>query len=237
MVRVVKGRVYDNSRREAAARETRRAVVDAAHGLFLEKGYGGTSLAEVAEAAGVSVQTVYAQLGSKRALLKEVLDVVIAGDHEPVPLRDRAEAEAFRAEPDPERKLRLVAALFIAVALRVEPVDRVMRSAAAVDLDVAEQVRLADQGRLTGMTEIARHLRNAGVLREDLTVAQAAQRLWALNGPALYRPLVVEQGLGPQEYEQWLGDLLIASLLPPASARPATAGGQKSGRKGVAARR
>jgi AcrR family transcriptional regulator len=210
----VKSRGYDNSRREAAARENRRAVVDAARRLFLEKGYGATSLNDVAEAAGVSVQTVYGQLGSKRVLLKEVLDVAVAGDHEPVAMRDRPEAGAVMAEPDPEKKLRLLATMFTAVAGRVEPVERVMRSAAAVDLEVAEQARALDAGRLGGMTEIAQHLHDVGALREGLSVAEAAQVLWVFSGPATFRALCVEQGWEPAAFESLLGDLLVAALAP-----------------------
>ena len=215
MARAVKGRVYDNSRREAAARETRRAVVDAAHRLFLEKGYGATSLTDVADAAGVSVQTVYAQLGSKRALLKEVLDVAIAGDHEPVAIRDRAEVAQIRAEPDGERKLRLYAALATQIAYRYEPVDRVMRSAGAVDPEVEAQRRAAEQGRLGGMREFAEDLVAAGVLRPGLSLEEVAQRLWALGGTNLYRPLVVELGWSHEDFVAYLGDLLVTSLLPP----------------------
>jgi AcrR family transcriptional regulator len=216
-----KGRVYDNSRREAAALETRRAVIDAAHRLFLEKGYGGTALTEVAAEAGVSVQTVYGQLGSKRNLLKEVIDVAVAGDHEPVAMRDRPEAAAVLAEPDPERKLRMLAATFTQVGVRVEPIDRVLRSAAAVDPEVAEEARQEDRGRLLGMTEIAQHLHDVGALRDGVTVAAAAQVLWWLNGPSSFRPLVVEQGWSLEAYEALLGDLLITALAPrrPARAR------------------
>jgi AcrR family transcriptional regulator len=210
----VKSREYDNSRREAAARETRRAVIDAAHRLFLEKGYAATALTDVAAEAGVSVQTVYGQLGSKRNLLKEVVDVAIAGDHEPVHMRDRSEATAMLAEPDPEKKLRILAATFTAVGIRIEPVDRVMQSAAAVDPEVAEQLRGMDLGRLHGMREIAQHLHDAGALREGLSVDAAAQLLWWLNGPATFRPLVVEQGWSHEDYEVLLGDLLVAALAP-----------------------
>ena len=210
----VKSRDYDNSRRAAAALATRRSVVEAAHRLFLEKGYGGTALTEVAAEAGVSVQTVYGQLGSKRNLLKEVIDVAITGDHEPVAMRDRAEAAQMMAEPDPEKKLRMLAATFTAVGVRVEPIDRVMRSAAAVDPEVAEQARQEDRGRLHGMTEIAQHLQSAGALREDVTVEAAAQVLWWLNGPSTFRPLVAEQGWSLEAYETLLGDLLVAALAP-----------------------
>jgi AcrR family transcriptional regulator len=218
----VKGRIYDNSRREAAARDTRRAVVDAAHRLFLANGYAGTSLNGVAAEAGVSVQTVYGHLGSKRTLLKEVLDVAIAGDHEPVAIKDRPEVTAIRAEPDPERKLRRYAEMTTAIAARFEPVDRVMRSAAAVDDEIAEQLRAAELGRLGGMREFAQHLSESGALREGLPVEQAAQRLWSLGGVGVFRPLVVEQGWSHHEFATYLGDLLVAALLPkpPTRRRP-----------------
>ena len=75
--------------REEAARRTRRAIVLAAETLFEERGYGGTSLSEVAAAAGVARPTVTAAFGSKPALLREVVDEALAGDDEPVPVADR----------------------------------------------------------------------------------------------------------------------------------------------------
>ena len=210
----VKGRVYDNSRREAAALETRRAVIDAAHRLFLQNGYGGTSLADVARAAGVSVQTVYGQLGSKRALLKEVIDVAIAGDHEPIAIKDRAEAHAVEAEPDGERKLRMFARMTATIASRYEPVDRVMRSAAAVDPEVEEQLREGEEGRLWGMRGFAAHLEESGVLRPGLDANEAGTRIWAVHGPVLYRQLVVGLGWTEEQYADYLGDLLVGALLP-----------------------
>ncbi|MGB8652592.1 MAG: helix-turn-helix domain-containing protein [Mycobacteriales bacterium] len=207
-------RTYDNSRRARAARQTRRAVIEAARELFLSKGYGGTALTEVSAKAGVSVQTVYAQFGSKRALLKDVLDVAIVGDDEPVPLAGRPEVAAMRAEPDPERRCRMHAALVTTVAGRVEPVARVMRSAAAVDPEVDEQLQRAHAGRLDGMREMAEMFHARGELAPGLTVEGAAQRVAVLIDPELYRRTVVEHGWTPAEYEHWLGDLIIASLLP-----------------------
>ena len=234
MPRVVKSRSYDNSRREAAALATRSAIVDAAHRLFLERGYAGTSLTDVAEEAGVSVQSVYGQLGSKRALLKEVLDVAIAGDHEPVAIRDRPAVAEIEAEPDGVRKLQLFAQMATTIAARYEPVDRMIRSAAVVDPEVAEQLEEAERGRLGGMSEFAQHLQDAAVLRQALTVEEAGQRIWSLHGPVLFRQLHVVLGWSHEQVAGFLADLLVAALLPPASAR---AGGQKSGRKGVADRR
>ncbi|HEV8065835.1 MAG TPA: helix-turn-helix domain-containing protein, partial [Acidimicrobiales bacterium] len=87
----VKRRPYDNSRREAAARQTRRSIVAAARQLFVTLGYPSTTFATIADSAGVSVQTVYAHFAAKRDLLKQVIDEAVAGDDEPLPIRNRAE--------------------------------------------------------------------------------------------------------------------------------------------------
>ena len=81
-------------RSPAAASSTRPA------GCSLERGYLGTTLAGVAAAAGVSVQTVYNVVGGKPVLLKAVYDVTLAGDDEPVPLAERPIFRAVLAAPD-----------------------------------------------------------------------------------------------------------------------------------------
>lgn len=227
MTEAVKGRSYDNSRREAAARATRNGIVDAAHRLFLAKGYAGTSLTDVADEAGVSVQTVYGQLGSKRVLLKEVLDVAIAGDHEPVAIRDRPAASVIEAEPDGVRKLQLFAQMATTIASRYEPVDRMMRSAAAVDPEVEEQLEQAERGRLEGLTHFALHLHGAGVLREGLTAEEAGQRIWSLHGAQLYRQLHVVLGWPDEKVAGFLAELLVAALLPPGAARARKRAGER----------
>src|SRR4051794_11593353 len=75
-------RRYDASGRQAEADERRRRVVEAGRELFLEQGYGATSIKAIAEAAGVSAPTVYAQFESKAGILARIVDVALAGDHE-----------------------------------------------------------------------------------------------------------------------------------------------------------
>jgi AcrR family transcriptional regulator len=94
---VARVKPYDNSRRDERARESRRRVVEAAHDLLVEHGFAGMRLSEVAEAAGVSVETVYKQFRNKGGLLKAVYDVRMAGDDEPVPIAERPEYFAIAA--------------------------------------------------------------------------------------------------------------------------------------------
>ena len=93
-------RSYDASRRRASARQTRRAILDAAAELFVEPGYAGARMADVAEAAGVAVPTIAAHFGSKKGLLSAVLDVTIAGDDEPVPMAGRSFVADINALPE-----------------------------------------------------------------------------------------------------------------------------------------
>src|SRR6267378_378845 len=75
-------RPYRSPRRAQSARTTRRLVLDAARALFLEHGYVGTTIEQIAARAGVSKPTVFAAVGSKRTLLKELRDLALAGDEE-----------------------------------------------------------------------------------------------------------------------------------------------------------
>ena len=69
--------------------------------LFLERGYPGTTMAQVARAAGVSVETVYKSFRNKAALAKQLWDVTLVSDDQPVPLAQRPEFAHITAEAEP----------------------------------------------------------------------------------------------------------------------------------------
>ncbi len=209
----VNTRRYDNSRREKAARQTRHAIVDAARGLFVGDGYAGTTLAAIAGRAGVSVQTVYAQFGSKSNVLKVVVDQTVAGDDDPRPIAEREDVTDIYAEPDPRRKLRFHARQASDILKRMAPVERMMRSAAAVNADAAGQLGRGREQRRRAMGLMATHFAEQGLLRPDRTVDEVADRVAALIDPALYWLATEEQSLSHEEYEQWLYELLVVTVL------------------------
>src|SRR6201995_2311869 len=85
-------------RREGAAR-TRQAVLDAARELFTAQGYTATTVEKTAGRPGVSKPTVFAAAGSKQAILKQLRDIALAGDDEPIPVARRPWfQEALRSE-------------------------------------------------------------------------------------------------------------------------------------------
>ena len=210
-------RGYHSPLRESQARETRRRVIDSARELFLEQGYPATTIAAVARRAGVSADTIYSTFGSKGALLKEVLDVVIGGDDAESPLLDRADPQAMRAERDQRRQLTMFAAGITQQMERIRPMDDILRSAAAVD-SVAADLRadLQLRQRREAMTAIVAWISAHGPLREGLSQQDAAAVVWTLTSPEVHQMLRDTWDWTPERYEQWLGDTLTASLLPPA---------------------
>ena len=211
-------RAYSSPLREAQARETRRRVVDSARDLFVERGYLATTIAAVAERAGVSPDTIYSTLGSKSALLHEVLDTVIGGDHEQVALLDRAGPAAVRAEPDQRRQLALFATGITDQLERVRPVDDMLRSAAAVDQSAAElRADLQLRQRREAMQAVVGWVAAHGPLRAGLSQKDAGAILWTLTSPEVHQLLRGSSGWSRKRYERWLRDALVDSLLPAGS--------------------
>ena len=104
-------RSYSSAKRQAQAQETRRSILDGALELFLAGGYTATTIQAIAARAGVALPTVYAVFGSKRELLRQLLENSITGDDEPEPITERPEAQSIASEPDARRRVQLDAAL------------------------------------------------------------------------------------------------------------------------------
>jgi AcrR family transcriptional regulator len=206
-------RAYDSSRRREQARLSRKAVLEAARNLFLERGYGATSIPAIASEAGVAVPTVYKGFGNKAGLLKAVFDVSIVGDDEPVPMLQREMVKRIEAEPDPRRKFSLYGIHLSEAGPRAAGIQLVAREAAASDADAREVWEKMLAERLTGVTEFARHLHSGRHLREGVSLEEARDVLWALNSVELYELLVLRRGWSPHRYGNWVAAAMSAALL------------------------
>jgi AcrR family transcriptional regulator len=207
-------RSYSSPVRAEQARLTERRITDAAHRLFLEQGYGQTTLAAVAREAGVSAQTIYNVFGTKPALLKKVHDLALIGDDEPIPLAERPEVQAMYADTDPERFLRAYAALGRTIAERVGPLI-VLAQAGALggEAELAAHVETIHGEHLVGCTMVANRVDELGALRPGLTVDGARDRIWTLTSPSVWHLLVRERGWSGDAYAEWVGDALCAAVL------------------------
>ncbi|MER5493501.1 helix-turn-helix domain-containing protein [Streptomyces sp. NPDC002490] len=202
--------------RAEKTRRTRRRMLDAAAGLFVERGWSGATVEDIARRAEVGVQTVYFTFGNKRALLKEVLDTAIAGDTDPAATLDRPWARAVLAAPDPAEQLTLQAAGARRVLERAAPVLEVVRAAAASEPELAELWRTSMEQRHTVQLAFARALvdKTDGGLRDGHDATSAADLAFTVLGPETHGLLVTVRGWTPDRWERWAADALVRQLLP-----------------------
>jgi AcrR family transcriptional regulator len=204
---------YDATARRAAARRRRQDILAAAHRLFSERGYQATRMADVARAAGVALDTVYASVGRKPALMRLLVERAISGVDAPVPAEERDYVREIRAEPDPARKLAIYAAALRRIHPRLAPLVRAVQAAASAHPEVARMWREISERRARNMRLFAAHLAETGALRPSLSVEEAADVIWATNAPETYLLLVGERGWTPERFEAWLADAWRRLLL------------------------
>ena len=198
--------------RGSRARATRRRIIDAAAQLFVAEGYTTTTLEQIAERAGVAVQTVYFHFGNKRTLLKEAVDVAAVGDDEPVPLLERPLYRQLAGERDPHRLLAAWTSGGREIFTRVAPIMAVVRDAAGADPDMAAQWRTNQQQRATAYAVFAQQLTDLGALKAELSAQDAVDILLALVSFEVYL-ILTERGWSPQRWEKWMATTLTGALL------------------------
>ena len=199
--------------RAEKARANRRRMREAALVLFTERGYAATSMQAIADEAGMAVQTLYFTFGTKSALLKEILDIAVAGDEERVPTLERPRVRAAIADPDPVLQLRELARLSREIYERVAPVLQVVAAAASADADLAELWETNNAQRAVVMEEFIAALAAKGPLRDGLDAAMALDIALALLSPEMYRFLTNRRGWSPSRWEEWTAGALISQLL------------------------
>ena len=190
-------------------------MVDAAAALFLEGGYGATTMDAISERADVPAATVYRLFVSKHGILKALLDVSIVGDDEEVPMAERPPVQSLLADPDPREQLAGFVKIAAQVNARVAPMYRILVSAAGSDQDAAAILDELTRQRQNGQRVIARSLARAGALRPELRERDAADLIHALMSPEMYRLLVLDRGWKRDRYQGWLTTALVQQLLPP----------------------
>jgi AcrR family transcriptional regulator len=211
-------RKYHSPLRADQARQTRRRVLEAALRLFVDRGYTGTTIAAVAEGAGVSPETIYLSLGGKRGLLEGVIETAIAGDDDPATEED-AWWTTIAHLPGASDRLERMVEYSCRILARTRPIHTVIRGAADKEPFAVVLGRRLLHDRLTAQTERVRQYLGDD-LRPGLSVDDAGQRYCALASPELYYVLTVEFGWTTDQHRKWLTDLLETELLGPDPARP-----------------
>ena len=213
-------RSYVSPLRRDAATRTRYAVLDAARELFVAHGYAATTVDEIAARAGVSKPTVFTAVGSKQAILKQLRDIALAGDDEPVPVAQRSWYRQALAEPNPRSALHLYAHNAAAMHRRSADVHEVLRAAASSDKDLHDLWRASENERRGGAIIVVDALVQKGPLKTGLARAAAIDIVWILTASDIFWRLVRTRRWSHAQYESWLGDTLCEQLLPRPNATP-----------------
>lgn len=187
-------------------------MVGAAHAVFVERGYGGTRMADIAEAAGVAVQTLYFTFHTKAELLQACYDRAVLGDGEPVhPQQQRWFAEILQAATGRDAVRHFVAGN-TAICSRVALLDEVARAAAHEP--EALQVRdHSERLRRAGYRKVINHLSKTFGLRDGVTIDQATDLLLLYGSGPIYRTLVIDYRWPEDRYIHWLTDTIATQLL------------------------
>jgi AcrR family transcriptional regulator len=202
----VKSRSYRSPARQESARRTRMAILTAAGRLFSEQGYTGTTVAQIAATAAVSIDTVYSSVGPKPAIFRLLLETAISGTDEAVPAEQREYVKAIRAARRGRDKLRIYAAAVGTVAGRMAPLHLVLRDAAAQDADLASLRDEIAARRARNMRLFAEDLIASGDMRPELSADEIADVVWSTSAAEFYTLLVRERGWSLERYEEWLAD-------------------------------
>lgn len=204
-------RPYCAPARDDARRQTRRRIRTEAEALFLRNGYVPTTLAAVAEAAGVSGRYVQMVFGSKASLLSEVIEVAVAGDDTERALAGR-DAWAAMLEAGGEDMLRGFATIVAGVYLRGAALLAVAAVAGETDPALVALQTRSRQRRLQDCETVSDRLHHDGWLDPTLTAAAAADTVYALSSPELYLVLRAQRQLPHAQYADWLGHTLVGAL-------------------------
>jgi AcrR family transcriptional regulator len=192
-------RSYNSSRRALQAAQTRDEVIRAATARFSVTGWAGTTLAAIADEAGVSVETIYNGFGSKKGLLRAAMDAAVVGDTEPIPFIERPEFLDLGKGTLDERVAR-GAAVVTATHARSAGVWQAIVEASSADEEVDAWRLELERGR---RLDVGRSM--ALVLGEPPS-EQLTMMLWILYSPETYLKLVHDSGMSREEYEAFLVD-------------------------------
>lgn len=190
--------------REQQAEATKDRVATAARELFAERGFAGTTITAVSEAAGVPAQTIYSAFGSKARILARVTEIWMRET------RTRQLAEACLQEPDAARRLQLFAALNRFQLDAGADVLAIYREAARSDPSMAAALTTMMRAREREIATLLASMESD--LRVGLSLDDALAMTLALSVDAAYATLL-DAGWDGSRYERWLGDALVSQLL------------------------
>ena len=202
-----KKRIYHSETRKVQAGQTRSRILVSAKSLFQSKGFEGVTIEQIAQAADVSAPTIYALFHSKRGVLRALMDEALPTD----------QFEALVKEAMQEKSAKAHLAISAKIARHMYDAERaqmdIFQGASILAPEFKELEKEREQRRYKRQEESVKLIVKEGALLKGLKVSKARDILWAFTGRDMYRMFVVEQGWSSEDYEKWLSQLLVKTLI------------------------
>ncbi|MEI8300833.1 MAG: TetR/AcrR family transcriptional regulator [Chlamydiota bacterium] len=202
-----KKRIYNSETRVEQASLTRSKILDCAKKLFHKEGFEAVTIDALAKAADVSTSTIYSLFQSKRGVLKALMD-------EALPEHQR---EALVKEVNLQNPVKDRIAIAAKIARQMYDAERnqmmLFQGASVVAPEFKELEKEREDRRYLRQEETIAMMIEEKSLMPGLSFTKARDILWAFTGRDLYRMLVIEQQWSSDEYEKWLSDLLVKTLV------------------------
>jgi TetR/AcrR family transcriptional regulator, regulator of autoinduction and epiphytic fitness len=210
-------RQYISPLRADQARDTQRAIIDAATALFSEKGFAGVSIDAIAAATGVSRATVFSSVGGKPAILGASFRAAfgaVAGDADtPMPFIDRPRSRTVRSIPSARDYLAGYAGLVTPIFSRMSGVYEAIREGSRSDPEVGALWKEINEERRRGAATIVADVKARAKLRRGLRAESAADVVWVLNDPGIFHVLVHGRDWSMDQYAVWLARMIETELI------------------------
>lgn len=187
--------------------QTRSRILTAAKSLFHSKGFEGVTIEHIAQAADVSAPTIYGLFQSKRGVLRALMDEALPTD------QFEALVKEAMQEKSAERHLALSAKIARCMYDAERAQMEIFQGAAILSPEFKELEKERELRRYMRQEESIKMIEKAGALLKGLNVSKARDILWAFTGRDIYRMFVIEQGWTSEEYEKWLSQLLVKTLI------------------------
>ncbi len=200
-------RPYHSVARETQAAQTRSQILEAAKKLFQSEGFDRVTINKLGKAAEVSMPTIYALFKSKRGVLQSLIDAALP------PKQFETLVKESMEEKSATKRLNITAKLTRSIYDSEKELMDILRGASVVAPEFKKLEQEREKRRYDRQGEYVKKLMKDNCLAQGLTLLKARDILWALTGRDIYRMFVIERKWTSDEYEKWLAQLLIESLL------------------------
>lgn len=202
-------RTYNSSNRQAQALLTKNRILSASSDLFAEQGFEGVTIDFIAQKANVSAPTVYALFGSKKGILRALMD-------EALPSQQYQSLVEESLTSNNARKVLLMGAKIARVMYDAERTQMsIFRGASMIATELKELELEREERRYHRLETAIAIIDRLKSLKPGISPGKARDIMWAYTGRDIYRLLVIERGWSSDDFEQWLGETLIENLLQP----------------------